>query len=130
MRISDWSSDVFSSDLISVREIDAGNAQALYVCLYIATMFILGLPLKAALYFYRVFAASQDSDAVEALLPMPDAAIADVANVLFRKCLIGRLEFLQADDVGLRLRQPFQQEIGRAHVRTPVTNTNPVCRFL
>src|SRR3546814_11433410 len=75
MRISDWSSDVFSSDLISVREIDAGNAQALYVCLYIATMFILGLPLKAALYFYRVFAASQDSDAVEALLPMPDAAI-------------------------------------------------------
>src|SRR3546814_6814849 len=72
-------------------------------------MFILGLPLKAALYFYRVFAASQDSDAVEALLPMPDAAIADVANVLFRKCLIGRLEFLQADDVGLRLRQPFQQ---------------------
>src|SRR3546814_17593507 len=74
-----------------------------------ATMFILGLPLKAALYFYRVFAASQDSDAVEALLPMPDAAIADVANVLFRKCLIGRLEFLQADDVGLRLLQPFQQ---------------------
>src|SRR3546814_18430034 len=77
MRISDWSSDVCSSDL--------------------------------ALYFYRVFAASQDSDDVEALLPMPDAAIADVANVLFRKCLIGRLEFLQEDDVGLRLRQPFQQ---------------------
>src|SRR3546814_19786002 len=72
-------------------------------------MFIRGLPLKAALYFYRVFAASQDSAAVEALLPMPDAAIADVAHVLFRKCLIGRLEFLQADDVGLRLRQPFQQ---------------------
>src|SRR3546814_10942731 len=73
---------------ISVREIDAGNAQALYVCLYIATMFILGLPLKAALYFYLVFAASQDSDAVEALLPMPDAAIAAVANVLFGNCLI------------------------------------------
>src|SRR3546814_12094197 len=40
---------------------------------------------------------------------MPDAAIADLANVLVRTCLIGRLEFMQADDIGLRLRQPFQQ---------------------
>src|SRR3546814_5666282 len=55
---------------------------------------------------------------------MPDAAIADVANVLFRKCLIGRLEFLQAGDVRLRLRQPFQQ--ARQAGLDPV---DVVCRY-
>jgi hypothetical protein len=41
---------------------------------------------------------------------MPDRPIAGIADRLFGETVLGRLELLQADDVGFGQRQPAQQE--------------------
>ena len=46
---------------------------------------------------------------------MPDRAVAGLADRRFGKLLLRRLEFLQADDVGLGLGEPAQQH-GKAAV--------------
>jgi hypothetical protein len=57
----------------------------------------------------RVASPGQDRDAVERLLAAPDRAVAGVADRTDRKGLVRRLQLLQADDVGLRLGEPFEQ---------------------
>src|SRR3546814_7670421 len=91
MRISDWSSDVCSSDL--------------------------GIAGQAAPQFPGLRISGQDRHAVEALLPMPDGAIARVADCRFGKALVRGLEFLQAHHIGSRFGQPFDQP-GRSEEHT------------
>src|SRR5450756_1650737 len=54
-------------------------------------------------------ASGQDRDAVEALLAMPDRAIARRLDIGDREGLVGGLDLLQAGDVGCLLLEPFDQ---------------------
>src|SRR5690606_9787463 len=55
------------------------------------------------------FLIGQDGHAVEALLPMPDRAIADPFEVGGREAVILAFDFLQAGDGRAGFLQPFQQ---------------------
>src|SRR3546814_3505401 len=99
MRISDWSSDVCSSDLVSLlwRWQDAVSFE------------------PAQLEADRAAAdlANRDGDGV--LLPIDDQGCPD----------------FETTDAGACLVDPqFRKKIGRAHVRTPVTNAHIVCSHL
>jgi hypothetical protein len=56
-----------------------------------------------------IASSRKDSHAVIALLSVPDHAVTRVANRLFRKFVLRRLELLETGNVGLRLTQPAQQ---------------------
>src|SRR3546814_8272389 len=95
MRISDWSSDVCSSDLVDVHQ-DRGHRRI----------------------------AQQQLEAVR-----------DLRAGRFRAHVheVGRLAALLLQQVDRGERQAgaiHHDEIGRAHVRTPVTNAHLVCRLL
>src|SRR3712207_9295360 len=53
--------------------------------------------------------ARQNRDAVPRALPAPDRVVARVPHGCGRECVIGALELLKADDVGLRFVEPPQQ---------------------
>jgi hypothetical protein len=53
--------------------------------------------------------AAQDGDAVPGLLAAPQRVVAGLAQFRLRECLVGGLQFLQADDVGPRALQPGEQ---------------------
>ena len=94
---------------IAVGQIDAGDAHALHIRLQIAAMLVLRLAFQAPTYLDGAFAAREDGDAVESLLPVPDHAIAGVFDILDREGFVAGLDFLKAGDVGPRFVQPFQQ---------------------
>src|SRR5690242_15960141 len=68
---------------------------------------------------------AQDGDTIPALLAMPDRIIAKAADRLFGKLLVGRLQFLEAHDVGLGLFEPPEQ-----HRQAPVYTIHIVGRDL
>ena len=72
-------------------------------------MGVVGIAGKAGLAQLGRFAAGEDGDPVEALLAVPDAAVAGRLDVGDRKRLVGAFELLQADDVGRLALQPFEQ---------------------
>src|SRR3546814_10884735 len=96
MRISDWSSDVCSSDLAPQHQPIVGH-------FYSGDRHL--APLAPTLH-----PTQQDANADRPPRPLNDG-------------LILMLVWLQQHGRGLR-------EIGRAHVRTPVTNAHLVCRLL
>jgi len=55
---------------------------------------------------YRIVIAREDCDAVPGTLALPDGTVAEGAKSLFRKGPVFGLEFLEADDVGLRSFEP------------------------
>jgi hypothetical protein len=63
----------------------------------------------AAQHGGRRLPGRQDSDAVEALLPVPVAVIAGGADVLDRKGLVGALDLLEAERVRLLLGEIFDE---------------------
>src|SRR3546814_4287358 len=97
MRISDWSSDVCSSDLV-VGAVDLDRADVAAGVFQLATLHQPG--------WVEVVAPRHER-------PAADAG-ADAVDGLRR----------------LRRGKQIVSQIGRAHVRTPVTNAHLVCRLL
>jgi hypothetical protein len=52
----------------------------------------------------------EDGDTIPAFLPMPESLISCVQQGLFGEFFLGRLEFLQAGDIGRGLLQPAEQD--------------------
>src|SRR5215213_817944 len=94
---------------IAVRQIKAPDNQAIDSRLDVSAVRVVGIVGQTPADFYGLSTASQDSDAVPALLPMPDRAVAGGPDCSFRKFLVWRLELLEADDVRCGLLQPLQQ---------------------
>src|SRR3546814_6114192 len=110
MRISDWSSDVCSSDLIEMRHTvrEHGYGAAALSC------------------------AGDDGIAFTDLACAPTASrFIDGRLDNMQLCLVaeGQFGFTHGNDVRERL-GPGPGQIGREHVCTPVTNANLVCRLL
>ena len=57
----------------------------------------------------RALAFRQDRDAVMRALAMPKRPVARIVEEVCRTFLVGRLDLLKADDVGLRLVEPLEQ---------------------
>src|SRR3546814_8578032 len=125
MRISDWSSDVCSSDLIEAHGLKEGEF----------TLTTEGL--RALIQFYTR----------EAGVRTLEREIAKLARKALRKILEGKAESvtITPDNLGefagvRKYRYGLSEEenqigavtgqIGRAHVSTPVTNEPLVCRLL
>ena len=83
--------------------------------LEVAAVQVIGISRKAAVGFDRIAATGEDRNSVPAFLPMPDRAIAGVGDGAPWETLFGRLQFLEANDVGLGLRQPAQQDRPSGH---------------
>ena len=64
---------------------------------------------KAPTDFDRLLAIGKDGDAVEAFLPMPDRAVADLFELGGGEAFVLGLDFLQAGNRGPRFFQPFEQ---------------------
>ena len=94
---------------VAVRKVNRRNHNALYLCLKIAAVRIVGVVRKPAQTFYRIIAAHEDGDTIEPFLAVPNNAVARVTHVGFGKSFVARLQFLQTGDIGLGLVQPFEQ---------------------
>ena len=99
---------------IAVRQIDARNPDLLAILgadigLDIAAVLVFRFAIQAALDFFRYLVARQYGDAVEALLPVPDRAIADFLELVGGEALVLGLDFLQAGDIRPRFVKPLQQ---------------------
>src|SRR3546814_2315835 len=100
MRISDWSSDVCSSDLLTGNLARDGYARE----------------------------TEEEAAVRSTLLKTSAGAIALLAVVACGQSPGGRA--LSGAAIGVDAGPPATGKIGRAHVRTPVTNANIVCRLL
>ena len=58
---------------------------------------------------YRALALREDGDAMMRALPVPDGTVAGIGERARGALLVGGLDFLQADDVGLGFIEPFQE---------------------
>ncbi len=94
---------------IAVGEIDGRDHQSVDLGLDIAAVVVLGLAAQPLLPLDRGAAARKDRHAIETLLPVPDRAIARRFDVADRQRVVGRLQLLQANDIGLLLGQIFDQ---------------------
>src|SRR3546814_4489814 len=114
MRISDWSSDVCSSDLPypdRVADLFLAIAERSSNCEIVASIAAIGDRLQLSRHFDAMILAD-----VEAEYRRIEAAVADAEpQAQIRNLLLGYHE---------------RREIGRANVRTPVTNAHLVCRLL
>ena len=102
--------ELLRADGIAVGQIDRGDDDSpLDLGLDVAAVRVVGIAGKAdAPQFGRV-ALRQDRDAVEALLAVPDRAVAGRLDVGDRQRFVGAFQLLQADDVGLLALEPFEQ---------------------
>src|SRR5258708_19127818 len=75
----------------------------------LAAVEVIGVAGQSPLRFAWMASSRKDSHAVIALLSVPDHAVTRVANRLFRKFVLRRLELLETGNVVLRLTQPAQQ---------------------
>jgi hypothetical protein len=85
--------------------LDAGHGR-----LDIARLAVLRVARQTAMGLDRLAAAREDGDAVPALLAVPDRAIAGLLDRGRGKAVFGRLQFLEAGDVGPCLGQPVEQQ--------------------
>src|SRR3546814_7243731 len=131
MRISDWSSDVCSSDLrvdlAKVPLLDALGDDVRYVPDDLGVIVhdtLAGLPGQ------RPHLAVQDTAFLAHLVVVVDQASNDADEAVFR----GQPTCERVADVAANAidHPPIDQfkEIGRAHVRTPVTNAQLECRLM
>jgi len=94
---------------VAIGRVETTDEHAIHGSFDIATVGIACAPGEAAPGFLRLALARQDGDAVPALLPEPNGAVASVTDGAFGEFLIGGLQFLEAGDVGFGLPQPFEQ---------------------
>ena len=90
---------------IAVGQVEAADQDAVDRRLDVAALRVVGIAGQAAPRLVDLADAAEDRDAVPALLAVPDRVVAQVADRRFGKLLLRRLQFLQADDVGLRSRR-------------------------
>src|SRR3546814_9520546 len=118
MRISDWSSDVCSSDLASPRRVGTAHHAAVLVGIFTGT--------QDVAYTQNIVVMLFGCAARRLCQFLGDRAERGGAGKADRP----------ADDlqcrtaVQSRVRVGARQQIGRAHVCTPVTNAHLVCRLL
>src|SRR3546814_6189416 len=120
MRISDWSSDVCSSDLLAQDSLQEGLGRTGVA----GRIWRHRLDPDAALHLFRRNRARRLH---------PPAALRPVdgrAGDLHLRHAGAEGPLPAAHPVGRGLVVPGLFEIGRAHVRTPVTNAHLVCRLL
>ena len=94
---------------IAVRQIDAGDDDAVDGGLDIARLVIIAIAGQRGSGQYRLGVARQDGDAVPGLLSAPHRAVAGFLDRQNRELGIGRFQFLQTDDFGFSRAQPAQQ---------------------
>src|SRR5882672_6719776 len=94
---------------IAVGQIKASDSHAIDLCLNIAAMQVLWIAGQGATDLDGIFVTREDRDPIPALLPMPDHAVAGLANRGFRKLLLRRLQLLKARNVGLGFAKPADE---------------------
>src|SRR5690242_12976816 len=94
---------------IAIREIEASDQNAGGLCLDIAAMPIVRIAGQDTADLDRIGTARKDRYAVEALLAVPDDAVARLANRSFGKLVVRDLQFLKADDGGPGFGEPAQK---------------------
>src|SRR3546814_3154796 len=118
MGISDWSSDVCSSDLKMVWLGGATRRE------YVAAVKTDALA-QALVGQIQPFIKNDDPAGAEALLATGEAGLTPEGLTEVRQ-RVAWAYYIESDDANARR----MAEIGRAHVRTPVTNAHLVCRLL
>src|SRR6185312_5483286 len=114
---------------IAVRQVDAADDDPADLGLEITAVGVVGIARQTAPPFDGHFATGEDGDAVVALLPVPDAAVARSFDGGRRKPVIGGLDLLQAGDVGRGLLEPAQQNRQPAVHAVDVVRRNPKALF-
>src|SRR5664280_2706855 len=94
---------------IAVGQIDRGDDEAVHRRFQVAAVRVVGVAGKAAAALVDGAASGQDGDAVEALLAVPDGAVARGLYRRGRKGFVGSLQLLQAGDVGASFLEPFDE---------------------
>ena len=94
---------------IAIGQIDAGDAGAEHLRLKIARMLVLWLARQAALNFDRGGSISQNRDAVEPFLAVPQRVVTELEELIDGKAFVLGLDFLQTGNRRTRLLQPFEQ---------------------
>ncbi len=109
--------EFLGADRIAVRKIERADHHPVQHRLDIAAVGVVGITGEAgAAQLQRPPLRRQDSDSVEALLPVPVAVIAGGAHLGDREAVVGTFDLLEADQVRLLLLQIFDQP------RQPRTN--------
>lgn len=94
---------------VAVRQVHRGDDQAVDLRLQVARLLIQLVARQAAADLRRLLALREDRNPVVRALAVPDRTVARVLQRARRTLLVGGLDFLQADDVGSGLVQPFEQ---------------------
>src|ERR1700676_2445110 len=94
---------------ISVRQIDGSDQHTIYRRFDIACLAIFRIPRQARSRQHRIALPRQDRYAVPGTFAYPDPTIAQVTKGTCRKCSLLCLEFLEANDVGLRPCEPRRE---------------------
>src|ERR1700730_9751300 len=94
---------------IAIRKIKASDEHAAGLSLDIAAMEIVRIAWQDATNLDRIGAERKDRDAIEALLAVPDDAVARLANRGLGKLVMRDLQFLKACDVGPGFGEPAQE---------------------
>jgi DNA polymerase-3 subunit epsilon len=95
---------------IAVGQIEAGNEYAVHRRFDVATLVRIGIVRQSTPCLDRCTDAAEDRDTVPALLAMPDGFVSRRLDRCHGKLFVGHLELLKADDGGICLRQPTQQD--------------------
>src|SRR3546814_7269686 len=124
MRISDWSSDVCSSDLLLLFAITERSLFIRFALLALASAFhITSIP------FFIIYVLGQRWRYVWlAVLGLAAVLRFYFANLL---AMIGVMPAAMAEKITYYLNNSagYTEEIGSSHVRTPVTNAQLLCRL-
>src|SRR5690606_27514080 len=102
-----------SGPRIAVGQVEAADQQAVHRGLEIAAVAVVGIvprqPGEPAPGLVNLADPAEDRHPVPTRLAMPDRFVAEVADRSLGELLVGRLELLQADDLGPAQLEPAQQ---------------------
>jgi hypothetical protein len=100
---------------VAVRQVETADDHAIDRRLDVTAVDVARIARQASAGQLRLAAARQDRHTVPALLPVPNRIVPGRADRRGRKFVVGRLQLLQAGDIGCRLPQPRQQ-VGEAPI--------------
>src|SRR5690606_23401256 len=86
---------------VPIGQVEASNQHLADRRLDIAAVAVVGITRQLAPCYLRLLAPSQNGDPIPALLPLPNRPITRLLDGSLGKLLLRRLEFLQANHVGL-----------------------------
>ncbi len=95
--------------VLAVRAVDRGEEEILHARGEQARSELLLARESLLRHLQRL--AAEDGDAVPALLAVEHGVVAGPADLLVRELLVGELQLLEADDVGLPLGEPVEHEV-------------------